>query len=122
MTPFVEIKGEKLRRLSKGEHIVELDEEKVKVSVMVQTEGSLELVPETEETFADLHQGGTLILDPTDEYRSHEGISFRGFNLRSKSGDEKHIFYIHPEIADVLDKSGVLEIKPPDTEKQPFSR
>jgi len=117
MTPFVEIKGDRLREFSKGEHIIELDKGETRVSVVVHTEGSLTIAPEENETHVKLYQEGTLILDPTDEYRRYEGISFRGFTVRSRGGDEKQIYYIHPDIADVLEKQGVLGLKKPDTEK-----
>lgn len=123
MVPFVEIKGDKLSELSRGEHIIELDKGEIKVSVLVETEGSLVITPkepEGEEIHVKLHQGGTLILDPTNKYRRYEGISYRGFTIRSREGDEKQIYYVHPDIADVLEEKSVLEFKPPDTEKQPF--
>jgi len=121
MAPFIEIKDGRFRELAKGEHIVELDEGKTKVSVFVETEGSLVVTSEEEEIGVKLEQGGTLIVDPEDKYRRYEGISFTGFTIKSKGGDEKQVYYIHSDIADVLEEQGVLKVKKPDT-KEKFMR
>jgi len=117
MAPYIEIEGGRFRELAKGEHVVELDEGKTKVSVFVETEGGLVVAPEEDEIHVKLYQGGTLILDPTDQYRRDEGVSFRGFTIKSRGGDEKQVYYIHSDIADVLEEQGLLEVKKPDTEK-----